>query len=287
MCRERDVTVDAAAFDAAMARQKEQARAAGKFKMAAGLEYSGVATDFQGYEHLVQEGAQVTAIYVDGASVQQASAGDDAVIVLNKTPFYAESGGQCGDSGDLRNATSRFVVEDTLKIQADVFGHHGRVVEGAIKVGDTINAKVDAELRALAKVLREHLAELTSAEWYHTDRRLEVSAASLEVLNASLADLHVEATAVLIRAVTFREEYERQLQQIQLNEQNKLLDRAREILWLIDGAAKADMLPRVKRGDTAIPAGRVRNANAVAIEQINQRLGWKLNISDLLRARRA
>ena len=156
VCRERDVTVDQAGFDAAMARQREQARAAGKFKMAAGLEYSGVATDFQGYEHLVQEGAQVTAIYVDGASVQQASAGDDAVIVLNKTPFYAESGGQCGDSGDLRNATSRFVVEDTLKIQADVFGHHGRVVEGSIKVGDAVNAKVDAELRA--KTVRNHSA---------------------------------------------------------------------------------------------------------------------------------
>jgi alanyl-tRNA synthetase len=76
--------------------------------------------------------------------------------VLNKTPFYAESGGQCGDSGDLRNATSRFVVEDTLKIQADVFGHHGRVVEGAIKVGDSVNAKVDAELRA--KTVRNHSA---------------------------------------------------------------------------------------------------------------------------------
>jgi alanyl-tRNA synthetase len=156
VCRERDVTVDQAGFDAAMARQREQARAAGKFKMAAGLEYKGVPTDFQGYEHLVQEGAQVTAIYVDGASVQQASAGDDAVIVLDKTPFYAESGGQCGDSGDLRNATSRFVVEDTLKIQADVFGHHGRVVEGSIKVGDTVNAKVDAELRA--KTVRNHSA---------------------------------------------------------------------------------------------------------------------------------
>ena len=156
VCRERDVTVDQAGFDAAMARQREQARAAGKFKMAAGLEYSGVPTDFQGYEHLVQEGAKVTAVYVDGASVPQASAGDDAVVVLDKTPFYAESGGQCGDSGDLRNASSRFVVEDTLKIQADVFGHHGRVVEGSIKVGDTLNAKVDAELRA--KTVRNHSA---------------------------------------------------------------------------------------------------------------------------------
>ncbi|KGM41557.1 alanyl-tRNA synthetase [Aquabacterium sp. NJ1] len=156
VCRERDVTVDQAGFDAAMARQREQARAAGKFKMAAGLEYKGVATGFHGYEHLTVDAANVTAIYVDGASVQQANAGEDAVIVLDHTPFYAESGGQCGDSGDLRNATSRFIVEDTQKIQADVFGHHGRVVEGAIKVGDKLNAKVDAELRA--KTVRNHSA---------------------------------------------------------------------------------------------------------------------------------
>ncbi len=156
VCRERDVTVDQAGFDAAMARQREQARAAGKFKMAAGLEYKGVATGFHGYEHLTVDAANVTAIYVDGAAVQEANAGDDAVIVLDHTPFYAESGGQCGDSGDLRNATSRFIVEDTQKIQADVFGHHGRVVEGAIKVGDKLNAKVDAELRA--KTVRNHSA---------------------------------------------------------------------------------------------------------------------------------
>ncbi|TBO33949.1 alanine--tRNA ligase [Aquabacterium lacunae] len=156
VCRERDVTVDQDGFDAAMARQREQARAAGKFKMAAGLEYSGVATGFHGYEHLTVDAANVTAIYVDGASVQQANAGDDAVIVLDHTPFYAESGGQCGDAGELRNGTSRFVVEDTLKIQADVFGHHGRVVEGGIRVGDKINAKVDADLRA--RTVRNHSA---------------------------------------------------------------------------------------------------------------------------------
>ena len=156
VCRERDVTVDQAGFDAAMARQREQARAAGKFKMAAGLEYKGVATGFHGYEHLTVDAANVTAIYVDGASVQQANAGDDAVIVLDHTPFYAESGGQCGDAGDLRNGTARFLVEDTQKIQADVFGHHGRVVEGAIKVGDKLNAKVDADLRA--KTVRNHSA---------------------------------------------------------------------------------------------------------------------------------
>ncbi|MBI5924042.1 MAG: alanine--tRNA ligase [Aquabacterium sp.] len=156
VCRERDVTVDQAGFDAAMAHQRQQARAAGKFKMAAGLEYSGVATGFHGYEHLTVDAANVTAIYVDGAAVTEANAGDDAVIVLDHTPFYAESGGQAGDSGDLRNGSSRFVVEDTLKIQAEVFGHHGRVVEGSIKVGDKINARVDADVRA--KTVRNHSA---------------------------------------------------------------------------------------------------------------------------------
>ena len=156
VCRERDVTVDQAGFDAAMAEQRRKAREGGKFKMAAGLEYSGVPTVFHGYDHLTQEGAKVTAVYVDGAPVAQANAGDDAVVVLDNTPFYAESGGQAGDSGELRNGTSRFIVEDTQKIQADVFGHHGRVVEGAIKVGDSFSAKVDADLRA--KTIRNHSA---------------------------------------------------------------------------------------------------------------------------------
>jgi alanyl-tRNA synthetase len=156
VCRERGVTVDGAGFDAAMTRQREQARAAGKFKMAAGLEYSGTPTTFHGYEKLAQEGAKVTAVYVDGTAVQVAKAGDDAVIVLDNTPFYAESGGQVGDTGELRNNTSRFLVEDTQKIQADVFGHHGRVVEGEIKVGDALAAKVDAEQRA--KTVRNHSA---------------------------------------------------------------------------------------------------------------------------------
>lgn len=156
VCRERNVAVDEAGFNAAMNRQREQARAAGKFKMAAGLEYSGAATTFHGYEMLAHEQAQVTAVYVDGTAVEQANAGDDAVVVLDHTPFYAESGGQVGDTGELRSGTARFLVEDTLKIQADVFGHHGRVVEGSIRVGDTLGAKVDAEKRA--KTVRNHSA---------------------------------------------------------------------------------------------------------------------------------
>jgi len=156
VCRERGVTVDEVRFNELLDEQRQRARDAGKFKMAQGLEYSGVATVFHGYNELVREGAKVTAIYVDGTSVSSAKSGDDAVIVLDHTPFYAESGGQVGDTGELRNASSRFLVEDTIKVQAAVFGHHGRIVEGTIAVGDVLNAKVDAEKRA--KTVRNHSA---------------------------------------------------------------------------------------------------------------------------------
>ncbi|MFZ2990968.1 alanine--tRNA ligase, partial [Ideonella sp.] len=156
VCRERGVTVDQAGFEVAMNRQRDQARAAGKFKMAAGLEYSGVATAFHGYEHLVCETSKVVAVYVDGTLVPSARAGDDAVIVLDHTPFYAESGGQAGDAGELRNASTKVEVADTFKIQADVFGHHGHIAEGEVKVGDSFVAKVNAEQRA--KTIRNHSA---------------------------------------------------------------------------------------------------------------------------------
>jgi alanyl-tRNA synthetase len=156
VCRERDVTVDDAGFETAMNRQREQARAAGKFKVAQGLEYSGASTDFLGYDSLNQESAQVLALYIDGSQVQSVKAGDSAVVILDKTPFYAESGGQVGDAGELRNASSLFEVEDTLKIQADVFGHHGQVFEGEIKVGDQLSAKVNAERRS--RTIRHHSA---------------------------------------------------------------------------------------------------------------------------------
>ncbi|MGZ5156711.1 MAG: alanine--tRNA ligase [Caldimonas sp.] len=156
VCRERDVAVDNAGFDVAMTRQREQARAAGKFKVAQGLEYSGEATAFHGYDALSHDSATVLAVYVDGSAASSAKAGDDAVIVLDHTPFYAESGGQVGDTGELRNASSRVIVEDTVKIQAAVFGHEGRVVEGEIRVGDKLNGRVDVERRA--KTARNHSA---------------------------------------------------------------------------------------------------------------------------------
>jgi len=156
VCRERGVTVDEKRFNELLDEQRQRARDAGKFKMAQGLEYSGAATVFHGYDELVREGAKVTAIYVDGTPVPSAKSGDDAVVVLDHTPFYAESGGQVGDTGELRNASSRFLVEDTIKVQAAVFGHSGRVVEGSIAVGDALNAKVDADQRA--KTVRNHSA---------------------------------------------------------------------------------------------------------------------------------
>jgi alanyl-tRNA synthetase len=156
VCRERGVSVDSAGFNAAMERQREMARASAKFKMAQGLDYDGAPTTFHGYEHLVCEHAHVTALYVDGTPVARARAGDDVVVVLDHTPFYAESGGQVGDAGELRNARSRVLIEDTLKVQASVFGHHGRIVEGEVEIGDAFVARVDAERRA--RTVRNHSA---------------------------------------------------------------------------------------------------------------------------------
>jgi alanyl-tRNA synthetase len=155
VCRERGVEVDEPGFDAAMARQREQARAAGKFKAADVLEYSGVATTFVGYEKLEQQ-AKVTALYKDGVSVKSVASGDEAVVVLDTTPFYAESGGQVGDAGGLRGENMAFSVEDTQKISAEVFGHHGVVLTGEIRVGDKLHAEVDMDRRA--HTVRNHSA---------------------------------------------------------------------------------------------------------------------------------
>lgn len=156
VCRERGVTVDEPAFDDAMARQREQARAAGKFKATQGLEYTGAKTTFHGYEEIAFDDAKVAALYVDGASVNEVKAGQNAVVVLDHTPFYAESGGQVGDQGVLANATTRFAVGDTLKVQADVIGHHGTLEQGTLKVGDVVRAEIDAHRRA--RTARNHSA---------------------------------------------------------------------------------------------------------------------------------
>jgi len=155
ICREREVELDEAGFTVAMERQKSTARAAGKFKMAAGIEYSGDKTRFVGYDALTQQ-AKVVALYVDGSAVQKIEAGQDAIVVLDTTPFYAESGGQAGDAGVLESAAATFSVADTQKIQADVFGHHGTLTKGSLAVGDTLEARVDTEQRA--RTIRNHSA---------------------------------------------------------------------------------------------------------------------------------
>ncbi|NBS76683.1 MAG: alanine--tRNA ligase, partial [Betaproteobacteria bacterium] len=119
VCRERALQVDEAGFQAAMDRQKNQARAAGKFKMDKALDYSGAATTFVGYESL-QAPAKILALYHDGVSVAALNHGQSGVVVLDHTPFYAESGGQVGDQGDLVSGSARFEVGDTQKIKADV-----------------------------------------------------------------------------------------------------------------------------------------------------------------------
>ena len=154
VCRERGVTVDEAGFDEAMQEQKDTARAAGKFKMGKLLDYQGAASTFTGYDTLTGQ-ATVQALYADGEPVQQLEEGQAGVVVLDVTPFYAESGGQVGDQGVLATVNTAgeadfrgaFRVEDTLKVKTDVPGHHGVMTEGKLQVGDRVLAQVNPALR--------------------------------------------------------------------------------------------------------------------------------------------
>jgi len=153
VARERGLSVDEAGFRAAMEEQKNKARSAGKFKMDRALEYTGAANAFTGYTQLATP-AKVLALYADGTSVQSLAAGQNGVVVLDNTPFYAESGGQVGDEGLITADGLRFAVQDTLKIKADVFGHHGTLESGSLKVGDAVSAEVNTEVRAAT--MRNH-----------------------------------------------------------------------------------------------------------------------------------
>ena len=155
ICRERNVHVDLEGFDAAMQRQREQARAAGKFKGAAGLTYHGEPTRFEGYDYLETVGT-VTALYHEDTAVDQLQAGQSGVVVLDATPFYAESGGQVGDAGELVGQDKQFDVVDTQAIQPDVYGHHGQLQDGTLSVGDQLTARVDAARRTAT--IRNHSA---------------------------------------------------------------------------------------------------------------------------------
>jgi alanyl-tRNA synthetase len=173
IARERGIMIDHAGFEAAMGRQRERARAAGKFRMEAGVEYSGRATEFRGYDMLALD-ATVLALYREGSQVREIGAGESAVAVIDRTPFYAESGGQVGDRGELVAPGGTFAVEDTQRIQTGVFGHHGKLKTGRLRVGDKVKAQVDAVARsraawnhsathlmhaALRKVLGDHVQQ--------------------------------------------------------------------------------------------------------------------------------
>ena len=148
VARERGKSIDIAGYEAAMDEQRKLARASSKFKMVHGVDYSGVRTAFEGYDKLLLEGCKVVALYIDGSAVNELGSGDVGIVVLDRTPFYAESGGQVGDVGALLAPGASFYVEDTQKIQTEVFGHHGRLSAGVLKLGDTVSAQVDADARA-------------------------------------------------------------------------------------------------------------------------------------------
>ncbi|EEW3775581.1 alanine--tRNA ligase [Escherichia coli] len=147
VCRERNIKVDEAGFEAAMEEQRRRAREASGF----GADYNAMirvdsASEFKGYDHLKLNG-KVTALFVDGKAVDAINAGQEAVVVLDQTPFYAESGGQVGDKGELKGANFSFAVEDTQKY-GQAIGHIGKLAAGSLKVGDAVQADVDEARRA-------------------------------------------------------------------------------------------------------------------------------------------
>ncbi len=213
VCRERGLSVDEAGFHAAMEKQKAAGRAAGKFKMDKALDYTGAGNQFVGYESLEAPG-KIVALYLDGTSVAALKAGQTGVVVLDNTPFYAESGGQVGDEGLITSGSARFAVGDTQKIKADVFGHHGTLEEGTLNVGDSVNAQVNTALRAatvrnhsathlmhkaLREVLGEHVqqkgslvnAERTRFDFAHNAPVTDAQIRQIEAkVNAEILDNH-------------------------------------------------------------------------------------------------
>ena len=166
MARERGMSVDVAGFDAAMAQQKETARAAGKFGGGTTLPADLVAqltpTQFLGYDALTAGGLEVLALLKDGRPVDSIEAGDEAIVILDATPFYAESGGQVGDTGELDEQGMRFIVNDTLKLAGQFHGHVGTLSAGALKRGDRVLGSVDGARRG-ATILNHSATHLLHA----------------------------------------------------------------------------------------------------------------------------
>ena len=229
IARERDVRVDYAGFEAAMQRQRERARAASKFTVAAGVEYSGRPTEFHGYDTLTLEGT-VAALYREGTPVEEIAAGEPAVVVLDRTPFYAESGGQVGDRGELAGVNGTFSVEDTQKIQAEVFGHKGELKTGRMRVGDRVMAAVDSAARS-------------RAAWNHSATHL-MHAALRKVLGA-----HVQQKGSLVDAQRTRFDFAHNepMSEAQLHQVEALVNH--------EVRRNSEVAVRVMKYDDAIKAG--------------------------------
>jgi len=210
VCRENGVDVDEAGFHAAMEQQKAKGRAAGKFKMDKALDYSGDGNDFVGYEQ-VTAAAKIVALYAGSTPVSELNAGQNGVVVLDTTPFYAESGGQVGDEGAIFCDHALFEVGDTQKIKADVFGHHGTLKTGSLKVGDAVTAHVDATQRtatqrnhsvthlmhkALREVLGEHVQQKGSL--VNPERTRFDFAHNAPVTDAQIREIEVRVNAEIL-----------------------------------------------------------------------------------------
>jgi alanyl-tRNA synthetase len=229
IARERNVVVDYAGFEAAMERQRERARAASKFSMGAGISHSGGPTEFHGYDTLQLEGT-VVALYKEGTQVQEIAAGDPAVVVLDRTPFYAESGGQVGDRGELAGVAGTFEVEDTRKISADVFGHHGTLKTGRLRVGDRVMAAVDPVARR-------------RAAWNHSATHL-MHAALRTVLGA-----HVQQKGSLVDASRTRFDFS--------HHEPLTAEEIRKVEALVNDAVRRnhEVSARIMKFDDAIKSG--------------------------------
>jgi alanyl-tRNA synthetase len=229
ICRERGVRIDMAGFEAAMDEQRNRARAASKFSMGAGLEYSGRKTEFLGYDTMALRG-KVVALYREGTQARELKAGEDGVVVLDRTPFYAESGGQVGDRGELAGPSGTFAVDDTQKIQAEVFGHRGKLEVGTLRVGDEVNAQVDVVARR-------------STMWNHSATHL-MHAALRQVLGK-----HVEQKGSLVDAQRTRFDFS--------HGKPVSAEEIRAIEALVNGAIQRnyEATARIMKYDEAIRAG--------------------------------
>jgi alanyl-tRNA synthetase len=229
ICRERGIQLDIAGFEAAMSQQRERARAASRFAMSAGLDYAGGKTEFRGYDTLSLKGT-VIALYREGTQVGELNAGESGVVVLDKTPFYAESGGQVGDRGEMVGPAGTFRVADTQKIQAEVFGHHGEQLTGRLKVGDEVSAQVDVVSRRRAM-------------WNHSATHL-MHAALRKVLGT-----HVQQKGSLVDAQRTRFDFS--------HSQPMTADEIRKVEALVNDAIRRNLevSARIMRFDDAIKAG--------------------------------